>query len=920
MARSSAECLPRLLRPSTDSLQKSKGNFGARPPPSFSGSPRQVDGPDGRSAGTATATSRRGHPSPITPDLPKQPEMPRGILGVSSVTAVRRTPSTPASASATPATPVALDPQRRAAHALRPPQHTFPAMTPSVGVSTQRKKKWRPHCKHPTCLRPASYAEASDGDPVFCDKHKTAGQQNVVHPNRGECESEGCARVSAYASTADTRARFCHLHKEDGMVKVRDNVGTRCEEATCIKQASFAMEGDRYPKFCKDHRKENMINIRNHRCIAPGCSRGASFAASGSRGQFCSEHKAAGMINTRRRNRCIAPGCSSREPIYVIEGQHLPKFCAKHKGPGMSLPYRTPASRGESMLAGCDRALELPGPGEAQPRLCAANTNTRETQQPGPARRPSIDEAPPGRPRGVGAFPAPNGFSLFDDSILAHGDSREKTRRKAVVPDVLPVKKEIIMRSCSPASNGGATPGRHERHRPRSPGQLGGTIALDFDRHRVPPRSPPEAVLGNGETSAPVTSPSPVAALRVASAGGRGGSGGGRMEILEREEQGPIAYAHAAPPPPHVYQALRPAGGGAADPAAAAFGVAVARSSTPSTSTMAVDKGVVGRGPGRDDSAIPMEGEGEGRARARGLESFGSAFPAYSKSNTHTASDRMEGPHGPRRVTRFRVPRDREYYTDGRSPVRFLSPSSPERGSLRRAGRPEHELEQELGQEHRRPVVRLLHMDDPTGAARLPPFPASLSVLPTPPPSPEPQPPEKAPATQTSPARAVNNGAAIKEIGIDVRGHARKAGTSTVAAAAAGREECGGGARAMELRRPHGGRAGVEVEGGSATDSSVDAATATTTEGEDDGHGADGTKEALPELAGDDAAVPENEGGRRGKPRRGVEAPSGAGGLHDTHPPGYSPTPFYFTLVKALTATATGKGRAKNGKRKRLEK
>lgn len=42
----------------------------------------------------------------------------------------------------------------------------------------------RPHCKHPTCLRPASYAETSDADPVFCDKHKTAAQKNVVHPNR----------------------------------------------------------------------------------------------------------------------------------------------------------------------------------------------------------------------------------------------------------------------------------------------------------------------------------------------------------------------------------------------------------------------------------------------------------------------------------------------------------------------------------------------------------------------------------------------------------------------------------------------------------------------------------------------------------------------------------------------------------------
>ncbi|CBJ48635.1 EsV-1-7 [Ectocarpus siliculosus] len=137
------------------------------------------------------------------------------------------------------------------------------------------------------------------------------------------------------------------------MVKVRDRIGTRCEESTCIKQASFAMDGDCYPKFCKDHRQANMINIRDQRCRAAGCSRGASFAATGGeRGQFCSEHKGNNMVSTPRRSQCMVPGCTSRELIYVIDGQQLPKFCVGHRGPDCLLlhPTNIGATEGSNIL------------------------------------------------------------------------------------------------------------------------------------------------------------------------------------------------------------------------------------------------------------------------------------------------------------------------------------------------------------------------------------------------------------------------------------------------------------------------------------------------------------------------------------------------------------------------------------------
>lgn len=216
---------------------------------------------------------------------------------------------------------------------------TLPPPPPANAEAVEpraRKKNWRPHCRHLSCLRPASYACSDEDVPVFCEKHKIDGMQNIVHPNRGDCIHVGCARVSSYAATDDTLAHFCHLHKEKGMVKVRDRIGTRCEEVTCVKQASFAMEYERYPRFCKDHKRESMVNIRNHRCLTSGCARGASFAVAGDRrGIYCSEHKLPGMVNTRRRPHCLAPGCSSRKPVFVLRGQQVPKLCSEHGGAGM---------------------------------------------------------------------------------------------------------------------------------------------------------------------------------------------------------------------------------------------------------------------------------------------------------------------------------------------------------------------------------------------------------------------------------------------------------------------------------------------------------------------------------------------------------------------------------------------------------
>lgn len=303
------------------------------------------------------------------------------------------------------------------------------------------------------------------------------------------------------------------------------------------------------------------------------------------------------------------------------------------------------------MLPGCDRALELAGPGEGQPRLCAAHT--RETQQQGPARRPSIDEASPARPGGSFTAPKnPNGSSRSEGAILAHSHSHSHSREKTEATaghDVPPVKEETMMLSSSgsPGSNGGATtPGRLERMtEPFGQLELGAITTLDY---RVPPRSP-EAALGNGGTSVPATSPSPTAAWRMASFGGRGsgggGGGGGSMEVLGHDKQAPAAHAHAAAPPPHVYQALRRVGGAAGDPAAAAAAVLSGgmsrRSSTPSTpmSTAAADGGVVRRGPGRDDTAIPMGGERKGRAA--GSSSFGSAFPGYSNTRASGAHQHL---------------------------------------------------------------------------------------------------------------------------------------------------------------------------------------------------------------------------------------------------------------------------------------
>ena len=288
------------------------------------------------------------------------------------------------------------------------------------------------------------------------------------------------------------------------------------------------------------------------------------------------------------------------------------------------------------MLPGCDRAVELAGPGEGQQRLCAAHS--MESQQQGPARRPSMDEASPARPGGSFIAPNPAGSTCSDTSILAHSHRRDKTEAEAGQA-ILPVKKEMKVLGSS-GSNGGATPGQLERMAEPPGGQMGGVTALDFHRHGAPPRSP-EAALGSGGTSAPATSPSPTAAWRMASPGGRGG-GGGSIEVLgrEKQEQAPAARARAAAAaPPHVYQALRPVGGATGDPAAAAaaavWGAGMSRPSTPSTTV--ADRDVIRRGSGRDDidSGIAMGGEGGGKGRASG--SFGSTFPGRSNINTGTS-------------------------------------------------------------------------------------------------------------------------------------------------------------------------------------------------------------------------------------------------------------------------------------------
>ncbi|CAN0509320.1 unnamed protein product [Ectocarpus sp. 8 AP-2014] len=124
------------------------------------------------------------------------------------------------------------------------------------------------------------------------------------------------------------------------------------------------MDGDRYPRFCNDHRQANMINIRNQRRRAAGCSRGASFVATGGeRGQFCTSTRGNNMVNTRRRrSRCMAPGCTSREMIYVIDGQQLPKFRVGHRGPDNLLPH--PTNMAQCVLPECTRLLKLAARGK----------------------------------------------------------------------------------------------------------------------------------------------------------------------------------------------------------------------------------------------------------------------------------------------------------------------------------------------------------------------------------------------------------------------------------------------------------------------------------------------------------------------------------------------------------------------------
>eukprot|EP00903_Cladosiphon_okamuranus_P018855 g17343.t1 len=844
-----------------------------------------------------------------------------------------------------------MDLQRRGVQACRQPQPSFPVIAPPVGVS-QRKKKWRPHCQHPTCLRPASYAGSSDSDPVFCEKHKTSGQQNVVHPNRGECESDGCGRVSAYASTEDTRARFCHLHKEDGMVKVRDNVGTRCEEETCIKQASFAMEGDRYPKFCKDHRKEEMINIRNHRCISAGCSRGASFAVSGSRGQFCSEHKAAGMVNTRRRNRCIAPGCTSREPIYVIEGQHIPKFCANHGGPGMHLPYPTLTPREDHTLQGCDRALELVAPGEAPQRHSAAHN--MESQQHQEAKEPQhqqrVQEPPARDPRIIDEAASPdspfatsNGSSRADATKnLADGRDHAETGQQTLLA---PVKREITMTTAmhgSPGAEGGVIPPRQLEQITESPGHLGGIVTLDFNRHRVPPCSP-EADRANGGPSA--SAPYPTAAWHMAAAGGRGGSSGS-SEVDGREKQAATATAAqaTAPPPPHVYQSLRVVGGGSggqvAEAAATVSGARMARSSNPST-TAGGGGGVLSGGSERNSGAIVMAMEGDGKCHNRASRGFASELPAYAYTTTSSSSPGMSGAH-----PGFRPPS--EFSMEGRRPLGRYPTDTAARGAAQSVGwRHEHhnfsqeqeqEQEQERDQQRRRPVVRLLHMDDPNGADRLPSSSDSATSPPASPAGPvaaagagaaaAAAAARQSPVTKTPTPTLATVGVVKEEIGTnsgEPREHGGiKRGDTTVGADREREEnedEEGGDEIAINLRPPHVGGVGGIMERGSATDSTVDATTTTEDEEGDEDLEHDRVDEtSAPAVSTVDHKVVAGKSERR----RAAKPASVAGTLKDTQPPGYTPTPFYFTLVKALTSSGSGScsGTGKGSvtcKRKRLD-
>lgn len=281
--------------------------------------------------------------------------------------------------------------------------------------------------------------------------------------------------------------------------------------------------------------------------------------------------------------------------------------------------------RGECMLPWCDRALELPGPGEGQQRLCAAHASGAK-QQEGPARHPNARSSDVACQDGY-RVPTADGSGRADAAAAAaRGREKTETGRHPTTP----AKREITMPgSGSPGSKGSRHPGGSSRLEriTESPVQPWGITALDFHRHRlVPPRSP--EALANGGTSAPASSPTSAAAWRASSAGGRGGSNP-RGIGLGRE---PLSAHAAAPPPrpPRGYHALRFAGG-SGDPPPAAFGAEVSRSSA----TGGEGGGVVVDGPDRTASAIPMEAKEEDRESGR--RNLGPVFPTYTAAGTSSA-------------------------------------------------------------------------------------------------------------------------------------------------------------------------------------------------------------------------------------------------------------------------------------------
>ncbi|CAM9826598.1 unnamed protein product [Scytosiphon promiscuus] len=1057
--KSSHQFGPRLLRPSTEIsemtlLQRNRATMSLYSAP-LREAPRAVHG-IGMMGGTTvpmgvisrsmmgTTKVAAGGRSPSAGDGPGQlAETPRGILGVRSVTGgavgggagekraagagTGRSFSRTSSASIAPAAAAAAAAamgnwaEAPTQQQQQQQQRVFPA-TSGVSASAggaQRKKKWRPHCQHPTCLRPASYAGSIDLDPVFCEKHKTVGQQNVVHPNRGDCESVGCGRVSAYASTADTRARFCHLHKEEGMVKVRDRIGTRCEEATCIKQASFALEGDRYPKFCKDHRHEDMVNIRNQRCLTPGCSRGASFAACGNqRGQFCAEHKGENMINTRRRNRCMAPGCVSRDPIYYVEGQQLPKFCAGHKGPGMLL--QNTVNRGAQGLLPESGVREKDLAPPVQDHQLLGNAHRHDSKADGGEGATTVHSLTSERvsrpPTGlIGSGSSDGSTSINTSPTLNPGGDVTANARNT-----------LGEASMTGGDRGGGGSGGGSLHAQQRNGMM---VDLDLNRHRVSAPRFPEPHLPRNQNDSDHTKarlvPAPsTRAWRVASDGEESGSdqtssrvppamGGSRRHqqsssaaaathggtadsggnigikeegmlhsaapgaIARREQQEPQPHQHRQPQPrpPRPFDCMDDERLGARYPSApdtatsypprvvGDLGVASCNTSyfSPSSSSSCSPPPppppleFLGRGGaerprigaesfvGDDsdrDSAILMMRMRDGKSNGEGRGEAGNTRCRRPLSPpTHTTTTTASGTAG----AHLGQPFARELRIDSTDLPRSacskggIEVTSPVNTS--RDGEKRQTKQHQRRRQHQQPrgTVRLLHMDDPTGAAGLPLSPPTHGMGGPPAPA--------SPATKVTVGEAVpasvesREAAAVKnEFGVAreetltvgdgaeafIAPQQRAAAAAAAAAAGAGaaRAESRGG-RKRDTEGMEGMMFGKKVvtraKRGKCTslaDSPHDAAMTTEEDDEEeegeeevkDDEGKAAARSTSPGASNQQAfnhkrtSSSSNSGGgscvtgTRPKKRRNKTA-----WLLDTHPPGYTPTPFYFTLVKALT-------------------